>query len=58
MTPPSGSSGTITATGIKTCPGDCTETYADGTALTLSANPAAGSTFAGWWSGDCTGTGP
>ena len=39
MTPPSGTgTGTITGTGIS-CPGDCTETYADGTAVTLTANP-------------------
>ena len=57
VTPPSGTgSGTITGTGIS-CPGDCTETYSDGTAVALTANPAAGSSFAGW-SGDCTGTGP
>ena len=56
VTPPTGTgSGTITGTGIN-CPGDCSETYADGTAVTLSANPAAGSTFAGW-SGACSGTG-
>ena len=56
VTPPTGTgTGTITGTGIN-CPGDCTETYADGSAVTLTANPAAGSTFAGW-SGDCTGTG-
>ena len=56
VTPPTGTgSGTITGTGIN-CPGDCTETYADGTAVTLSANPAAGSTFAGW-GGACSGTG-
>jgi len=56
VTPPTGSgSGTITSTGIN-CPGDCSETYADGTAVTLSANPAAGSTFGGW-SGACSGTG-
>jgi hypothetical protein len=57
VTPPTGTgSGTITGTGIN-CPGDCSETYADGTAVTLSANAAAGSTFAGW-GGACTGTGP
>jgi hypothetical protein len=56
VTPPTGTgSGTITGTGIN-CPGDCSETYADGTAVTLSANPAAGSTFAGW-GGACSGTG-
>ena len=56
VTPPTGTgSGTITASGIN-CPGDCAETYADGTAVTLSANPAAGSTFGGW-SGACSGTG-
>ncbi len=56
MTPPTGTgTGTITGTGIN-CPGDCTETYPNGTAVTLSANPTGGSSFAGW-SGDCTGTG-
>ncbi len=56
VTPPGGTgSGSITGTGIN-CPGDCTGTYADGTAVTLSANPAAGSPFAGW-SGACSGTG-
>ncbi len=56
VTPPTGTgSGTITGTGIN-CPGDCTETYAVGAAVTLTANPAVDSTFAGW-SGDCAGTG-
>ena len=57
VTPPTGTgTGTITGTGIS-CPGDCTQTYADGTAVTLAANPTGGSSFSGW-SGDCTGTGP
>jgi uncharacterized protein YkwD len=45
-------SGTVTGTGI-TCGADCTETYNDGTGVTLTATASAGSTFAGW-SGACT----
>jgi hypothetical protein len=39
------------------CPADCTQSYATGTPVTLTATAAAGSTFAGW-NGACTGTGP
>jgi hypothetical protein len=35
----------------------CGASYARGTRVTLTATPAAGSTFAGW-SGECTGTAP
>ena len=38
------------------CGADCAENYAHGTSVTLTATPAAGSTFAGW-SGACSGTG-
>jgi hypothetical protein len=38
------------------CPSSCSKLYPGGTAVTLTAAPAADSTFAGW-SGDCTGTG-
>ena len=50
-------SGTVTSTptGV-TCGSDCTEPYANGTSVTLTAAPATGSTFTGW-SGACTGTG-
>jgi Ca2+-binding RTX toxin-like protein len=48
--------GSVTGPGIS-CPGDCTETYARGTSLTLNAVGTGGSTFAGW-GGACTGTGP
>ncbi|MEW6570083.1 MAG: LamG-like jellyroll fold domain-containing protein, partial [Nitrospirota bacterium] len=55
-------SGTITGNGINcsiasgVVSGDCTETYNDGTDVTLSASAESGSTFSGW-SGDCSGTG-
>ena len=40
-------SGTVTGTGIS-CGTDCTETVASGTAITLTAAAAAGSTFGSW----------
>ena len=50
-------SGTVTGTpaGID-CGATCSQSVTAGTALTLTAAPAAGSTFAGW-SGACSGTG-
>jgi hypothetical protein len=49
--------GTVTSTpaGID-CGADCSESYAQGSVITLTATPTAGSTFTGW-SGACTGTG-
>lgn len=49
--------GTVTNTsaGIA-CGTDCSELYAHGTVVSLTTQPAQGSTFAGW-SGACTGTG-
>ncbi len=44
------------AAGIN-CPTDCTESFANGSAVQLQATAATGSTFVGW-SGVCTGTGP
>jgi len=44
--------------GSVTCDGTpCASSYPEGTALTLTASPAAGSTFAGWSGGGCSGTG-
>jgi hypothetical protein len=50
--------GTITSapTGID-CGADCTEPFNVGTVVTLTATPAAGSTFDGWSGAGCTGTG-
>lgn len=51
-------SGTVTANlGGIACGADCTKSYAVGTAVQLTAHPAAGSVFSGW-SGACTGTQP
>jgi hypothetical protein len=50
-------SGTVTSNpaGVS-CGSTCSASFASGTAVTLTATPASGSTFAGW-SGACTGTG-
>src|SRR5207247_2737863 len=50
-------SGTVASTpaGIS-CGADCSASYASGTAVTLTAAPAADAIFTGW-SGGCTGTG-
>jgi hypothetical protein len=52
-------SGTVTSnpSGI-TCGSTCSASFDSGTSVTLTANPAAGSTFAGFSGGGCSGTGP
>jgi hypothetical protein len=51
-------SGTVTSSpaGI-TCGTTCSAGFASGTAVTLTAPPATGSTFSGWSGGGCSGTG-
>jgi hypothetical protein len=44
-----------TPSGTIDCPGDCAESYAHGTSVTLEATPTPPATFSGW-SGDCAGT--
>jgi PKD repeat protein len=39
------------------CGAECTEIYVEGTAVTLSAVPDAGSYFSGWSDPECSGTG-
>lgn len=51
-----GGSVSSTPTGIS-CGGDCTEVLGDGSTITLTATPAAGSVFTGWSGGGCSGTG-
>jgi virginiamycin B lyase len=48
--------GSVTGSGIS-CPGNCSGSYALGQQVTLTATPAAGSTFAGWSGAGCGGTG-
>jgi hypothetical protein len=51
--------GTVTSNppGIA-CGADCSQQYPASTAVGLTATPAAGSTFAGWTGGGCSGAGP
>jgi len=50
--------GTVTsADGRIACPADCSEIYANGAVVTLTATPAAGGTFRSW-SGACSGASP
>src|SRR5207245_8228468 len=39
------------------CGATCSAAFASGTAVTLTASPAVGSTFTGWSGGGCSGTG-
>ena len=50
-------SGTVTSSpaGIS-CSATCSTSFTTGTVVTLTAAPAAGSTFTGWSGGGCTGT--
>ncbi len=51
-------SGTVTSSpaGIN-CGSTCRAQFTQGTVVTLTASPTAGSTFTGWSGGGCSGTG-
>jgi Divergent InlB B-repeat domain len=53
-----GGSGSVTSSPVGiTCGASCSASFTSGTPVTLTASPAAGSTFAGWSGGGCSGTG-
>ena len=54
---PGGGSVSSSPAGI-TCGTDCTESYVQGTSVTLTAAPDSHSTFTEWSGGTCTGTQP
>ena len=47
-------SGSVTGPGLS-CPSTCSSVYPPGTLVTLSATPAAGSTFSDWTGAGCSG---
>ena len=50
-------SGTVTSSdGDVNCGTTCSASYSNGSSVTLKATPAAGSSFAGWSGGGCSGT--
>ncbi|HEX2267347.1 MAG TPA: hypothetical protein VHI97_03965, partial [Actinomycetota bacterium] len=52
-----GAGSVVSSPGGIDCPTDCGHSFSDGTQVTLQANAAVGSTFAGW-GGSCSGTSP
>ena len=59
VTKAGGGTGTVTSSpaGIN-CGSTCSAPFPTGSSVTLTATAAAGSTFAGWSGGGCSGTGP
>jgi hypothetical protein len=54
----SGEGTVVSAPAGISCGADCVESYAGGTAVTLSALPSGSWTFSGWTGGGCSGTAP
>ncbi len=58
VTKAGGGTGTVTSSPVGiNCGSDCSQSYTDGTSVTLTAAPASGSNFAGWDGEGCSGTG-